>query len=250
MRTVSLAVVTLLVSCGVRSRPAINSANAHTVLTTLGADTVSVSSNGASRIIWTTSGKSGRLVRWSSGDLVGSAPSAMLRFVNRDTIPDLFVTLIYEEMISGSLLLGTPTGARVVFRSDNATTCAIPELRDVNSDGLVDIVEHLVSTFSADECRDDTGAQACMKAYTTTWLNPVIQKANGDFDADSSRLGDFFRASGSAYSESAERLANDIAKEHIPSSRCDAKLLAGIRKMARRAAALARLGASIGRQVR
>lgn len=250
LRKVSLAAITCLASCGVRSRPTTSSADIDTVLTTLGADTVSVHTNGGARILWTTSTKSGRLVRWSSGDLVGSLPRTTLRYVNHDTIPDLFITLDYEEMISGALLLGTPTGARPVFRSVRAVTCAVPELRDVNSDGLVDIVERRVGTFSADECRDDLAAQACMRVYRTMWLNPVIQLGNGNFVQDSSRLGEFFRAADSEYTESSKRLADDISRAHTPSPRCNTRLLTGIQTMARRAAALAQLGASVGQRVR
>src|SRR5690606_373881 len=91
---------------------------------------------------------------WRLDSLWGARPAVQLRLIDKDSAPDLFFTVHWEEFVFGELWRGPPGTARLAFKSaDDA--CRVPELRDVNSDGLLDVIDWRVGALRQSECSGD-----------------------------------------------------------------------------------------------
>lgn len=226
-------------ACTVCKVPTTGDAGGGTVLSVLGRDTVLLVRDTVSRIEW-RSAVGGRSVRrWVSAPLYNTVPTSQLRYIDGDSIPDLFVTLSDEEMISGSVLLGTTGVARVAYMT-RSPVCLVPDLRDVNGDGKVDIVEHLPGAVSREECIGDAAAAPCMNRYHLTWERVLLQRPNGIFADDSGQAHAFYDSMSAEYTKAAGQLNLDLLAGMVPSTRCNAAMLVGIKQMASRAQRLAK----------
>lgn len=186
-------ILTLVVASTVVTFPAPRTTGGGKVLATLARDTVLLTGDSVLHVVWRGHPGHDAVVRWTSGRLYGEVPVARLLYANRDSIPDLFVTLNDEEMISGALLVGTARGSRSVYKS-GPMTCAVPDLEDVDGDGMVDIVEHWAGAVAPGECRGDAAASPCLDRYHLTWERVLVQQANGAFLDDSFRIRRYYGA--------------------------------------------------------
>jgi len=205
----------------------------------LGSDTVWLSRKEERKIIWSTMLNGSRIVRWTSGELFMASPEITLGRIDPDSIPDLFVTLDYEEMVSGVLLLGNVEGgSRQAFVSRADQTCLPPQLLDVNGDGLLDIVQYSPGAVSAEECRGDAAAAVCVKAYPVAWESVLIQDRRRGFLQDDPRANPFYQTLARKYHQAAGALRRSIESGIGPaaqSTRCNEEMVELLDQMGTRA---------------
>lgn len=217
--------------------------NDRAVLAALRLDTVfRTVDRDTSRLIWVSRLRHD-VEPWKSGPLLSSSPMVQLALVNRDSFPDLFYTVQYEEFIFGRLLLGGRSGVREVFKSSD-DACSVPELRDINQDGLPDLIDKQAGALSRDECSGDPYASVCLDAYPTEWLQVWIQRPDGIFQNDSVEARQFYAELANRYSQAARDLRSALDKATGPparSPRCNASMAASFESMAARARSIAML---------
>lgn len=213
-----------------------------TVLSVLGRDTVTLETvTDTTRIVWLTNVGHQVVRRWESGPTYGATPMIELEDFNGDSIPDLFWTLRYEEILAGMVLFGTSMGARPVFvTTDDA--CRLPEVRDINNDGRPDVISYEPGALPLDECRGDPLAEPCQRAYPTEWAVPWIQHADS-FVNQPSLAKSFYSDRAKEYEAGADTLRERLARggNGVPSPRCDARLASAIDSLAVRARRIAQL---------
>jgi hypothetical protein len=157
-----------------------------------------------------------------------------------DSIPDLFVTMRDEEIVSGVLLVGTPAGATTAFETNPAETCRIPELRIDTASTRVSIVEHLVGAVTRDECAGDVTAAPCIATYPVEWLRLRVFDRRGKETRDSGAARQFYAKQSGVYARGEQELRRALAAGHPPSSRCDRRMADSLHAMAVRAGVFAR----------
>lgn len=205
------------------------------VLSILGGDTVLEVQESAPHVEWRSSAAG---LRWRSGRLVGAAPSARLFRLGHDSAPSMWTSYVDEEMLGAVVYRATSRGIERTYVSDSAS-CAVPELRDVDRDGLLDIVEHLPGALPLMECRNDATTQPCIDRYHLTWERALIQGADGRFSDDSSRAKAFYRSQYVLYGRSATRLRDDIDVLAPAADACDREMLSSLQLLAQHAKRLA-----------
>lgn len=206
---------------------------------TLGADTVYLVRSADSNALLWRRGAVGRA--WRADTLLGARPAVKLEYIDGDSTPDLFFSVLWEEFIFGELWLGRGQQEIQAFKSaDDA--CRISELRDVNGDGRADIVDWRAGALRPGECYGDVLAAVCQRTYPTDWPDVWIQAANGDFARDSVAAQSFYRTMSAAFAQGARALRATL-REHaeLPadSQRCDENLAKAIETMARRSDVIA-----------
>ncbi|MFQ5473861.1 MAG: hypothetical protein ACE5FA_13390 [Dehalococcoidia bacterium] len=208
------------------------------VLASLSGDTVALVESDAGLLIrWTSTVDGRRRERWMSMSVHSGDPEVDLRYVNDDSLPDLFWTLRYEEIIGGMLLVAHADSALRVFVT-GTEECSIPELVDLDSDGLLDVVRYTAGAITESECEGDALALMCQRQYTTDWATPLFQREGG-FVEDVSAARSFYSARAAAHRASATRLSQALASGSVPSARCNETMLSDLRRMAERADSLA-----------
>ncbi len=235
MRTI-LAATLVILGCG-RPSPRSDQTPLGTVVTALGQDTVVVAQTPERRLEWFRSSPARRLLLWSTGSAI-VVPSARLLFANNDSLPDLWVTVDFEEMLSAELLLDLHDSVSKRYES-GLGTCALPELRDVNRDGRIDIIEHLAGAIGRGECRGDAAAAPCVHAYHLTWERVLFQGPDGAFAQDAAAGARFYDSLSTVYRASANALAQALRAGHTPAARCNGDMLQAIDGLEHRAAQLA-----------
>jgi hypothetical protein len=210
------------------------------VLAVLGRDTVfRVADPDGGQLLWASGLRPRR--PWKSGPLLSSSPIVRLTLVNRDSFPDLFLTIQFEEFILGEVLLNGRDGPREVFKS-GPDACSVPELKDVNGDGLADVIEKQAGALSRDECRGDPYAGICLEAYPTEWLQVWLQQPDGSFRNDSLNAKEFYSELTKKYSGAARDLRRALAARTGPptqSPRCNEAMAESLDNMAARARRIA-----------
>ncbi len=150
------------------------------------ADTVRIVSDGGRNLVWSTWVDGRRVERFRSGDLYSGNPSFELGDFLGDEQPDLFVTFDFEEMVSGVLLIGEPSGrSRIVFSTANLLACRPPMLVDVDGDGVRDIVAFTTGPFSFAMCRGEGRYDLCVDDYPLAWPEIFFGGSDGAFRTDS-----------------------------------------------------------------
>lgn len=169
-------------------------------------------------------------------------PDARLTFVNRDSLPDLFVTISWENNVSGYLYLGGATVPRLIFRSGNQA-CDVPELRDVTGDGLVDILDLQAGALKPEVCTADLDVVVCYAEYPVNWIDVWVQEG-GSFVRGSNKASGFYLSLSEKYASAAADLRESIRNREGPSAkspRCNAKMAATFESLAVRADSLSKL---------
>lgn len=231
----------LLASCGRSAQPpqartAAESSGADSVVAALDGDTVWLMRGDTNRLVWTTDGGGGRIERWRSRPLGFAAPAVRLALVSDDRLPDLFWTLGYEEVLGGQLLLGTAAGAREAFASGSPEACRRPELRDVNGDGWLDILNYVPGALPVEECSGDAATQACRDAFPTEWVDVWLQHPGGAFRPDSAGASRWYGDLARRYTEAASALRRARGEGAAP---CDPRVEAALDSLAHRAREIA-----------
>lgn len=181
---------------------------------------------------------------WRVDSLLSAEPSVRLAMIDRDSVPDLFFTIRWEEFILGEVWLARGDSAVRAFSSAN-DACRIPELRDVNSDGLLDAIDWRAGALLAEECTGNVLAQACQEEYTTEWPEVWLQSHDGNFKRDSVGARTFYRDMAVRFADGARDLRSKrAASDGRPSKldRCNDQVAASLEAMGRRADAISRLG--------
>jgi hypothetical protein len=160
-----------------------------------------------------------------------------LKLIDADSVPDLFWTVDHEEFVGGMLLVGFGTRARQAWATDEHA-CAPPELRDVNADGHLDIVEYREGALSAAECREDAMAEACHDRYPTDWVVAWLQE-DAKFVNDSVGARHLYADLADSYGGAARELRAAIGAGTVPSARCSPAMADALDAMARRARQIA-----------
>jgi len=219
--------------------PTAQTVRADSVVATHDGDTVAIVGDGKElRLRWSSYRNGGAIQRWQSRPLGFAKPSVRLTLISSDSAPDLFWTIAYEDQVGGQLLTATDTGAEVAFSVGSAESCAEPELRDVTSDGLMDIIEYRPDALTADECHGDALAEVCMAGYPLSWAVVRVQKTNGSFVDDPNQASEFYRRQSGRYGKAAESLRTSLKEGVGPparSSRCNESLATALEDMAKRA---------------
>lgn len=256
MKTTTLAMFLLLIGCASSDAPSQEDAaqssthaevarrggdlppsavDRDTILATLSGDTVWIESNGERALVWTTRFAGERYERYRSGNLYDGSPEVRLEDITGDGVPDLFITFQFEEMTSGILLKGTAQGSSLqVFSTAGAVTCRVPELRDVNGDGKLDIVSYVAGAFDPAMCRSEGRYELCKDAYPMTWPEVHIQQTGGVFEQSTRGLTDFYKEWQNRYKDALHRLEREPVD-----GPCGSELLEPLERSAERAASLA-----------
>lgn len=203
------------------------------VLATYGPDTVRVAPDHDNNVlVWTTYLNGSRVVRWQSRPLHSAVPSVSLRTVDGDSLPDLFWTIRYDEIIGGMLLLGTDDGARTAFQTDERA-CRIPELVDVTQDGRLDLVEFLPGAFRPEDCQSDPLTILCQAAYPTEWPIVWVQNDSG-FAPDLSKAHGFYSEQGAAFARASTQIRKQQAGTTVneAESPCASRVADSLARMA------------------
>jgi len=236
-----VAIAALAVACtgqtdGNAQRP--TDPAAQRVLAALDADTVWLVTNEQRAFIaWTSNQGAQQVVRWESHSVPPHArPEVRLAHVNDDAVPDLFWTLAYEGILGGMLLLGQADSALEVFVT-GTEECAVPELIDVDADGLLDIVRYTAGALTATECRGDALALACRARFPTDWASPLFQR-DSRFVADPPAAKSFYEGRARLYARGATDLEEALRDGSTPSVRCNEAMLRQLRSLAARADSL------------
>jgi len=211
------------------------------ILSTLDRDTAYlVIGNLYNSLIWTSGG--GRRT-WRAESLYSADPDVTLIMFNRDSLPDLFFTVRWEEFILGELWIARTTDQEMAFKSSD-DACRVPEMRDVNGDGLLDIVDWRASALSASECAGDVLAAVCQHQYPTEWPDVWLQVPHGRLVRDSLGSREFYQEMAGAYTAGASALRHALNTSVAPSGeagRCNRGLLRSLEAMAARAQSIAAL---------
>lgn len=158
---------------------------------------------------WVSWADGTREERWRSVPAVQPDPTVRLVSWNRDARPDLFLTLRYEEVIAGELRAATPDGSTLVY-STGEGTCDLPEVKDVDGDGHLDVVEHLTGALSAGECFGDPYAQRCQEEFPTEWLHVLVQR-DDSLSWEPEAVRQFYDSLSNAYFGAKRRLDSLLA---------------------------------------
>lgn len=231
------AALVLLTACGrqaqaPQNRATVESTDADSVVAALQGDSVWLARGDTNRLVWTTTRGGSRSERWRSRPLGFAAPAVRLALISDDGLPDLFWTLGYEEMLGGQLLLGTAAGARKAFASGSPEACRRPELRDVNGDGRLDVLNYVAGALPVEECSGDAGTQACRDAYPTEWVEVWLQHPGGDFRPGPAGASRWYRDLARRYAEAAATLRG---APRAGVARCDPRVAAALDSLAARA---------------
>lgn len=234
-RLFSLFISSALVACDAASDRASLDAQveADAVLATLGGERV-VHDRSGDRMIWT----SATGVRWTSRSLYGARPSVGLRYVNSDTMPDLFWTVMHEDLIGGQLLIAVGDSARSVFVTAEDERCRVPEINDVTGDGIVDILTYPAYAIPLNECYGDALAESCVVEYPTEWTRVLVQRGE-EFVENGPDTSGFYENLEGEYTTAATRLEEAVRAGTAP-ARCDSEVVAALRDLAARARAISR----------
>jgi len=228
----------LIAGCTVsRSSPA-HTTDARTVMAVLGRDTALLVADSEQHVEWHSVSGGRPIVRWRSGRLYNAIPTVRLLYTTLDSVPMMWITLADEEMLSGSLYAGVGAGVQLTYQSGD-DICKLPELRDVNGDGMLDIVEHMPGAVRGDQCRGDAAVQPCMDRYHLTSEAVLLQNAIGVFTRDSSHESSFYDSLASQYAKSADQLQRDLALRTTPSVSCNSAMLLAVLDLRKRARRLA-----------
>jgi hypothetical protein len=202
-----------------------------------GPDTVAVESHGAnSTLVWFTVSDGWRMERWRSRVLHGAQPAVRLVDLNGDGSPDLFWTVDYEEIVGGMALLSDGDSARVAYASDDQEVCRPPQLEDVNSDGVLDLVRYIPFGLEPSLCRGDATTSVCQD-LPTEWREVWINTA-GSFAPDSLAGARFYQSLASEYSRAATTLQHrveSLQRSGGQAGPCDSGVIERLRGMAERA---------------
>lgn len=244
--TCSLGLITLLAACGggdgnsgndvgENSTPAVQSAGRDSLLAVLDADSVRLRIEPRANVIeWTSMAGGQEVLRWRSRPLLDAIPSVDLRRIDGDTIPDLVWAIQYEEMVGGMVVLGRAQAAKEAFATRNEV-CRGPELRDVNADGRLDVLEYLPGAFTFDQCANEATLQSCRARYPTDWVVAWLQRDSG-FVNEPSLARDFYAAQETAFVAAARALRSQRAPAQPG---CDAALANALDSLGREARRLA-----------
>jgi hypothetical protein len=190
---------------------------------------------GANRFIWSRS--NGR--RWFMDSLFDARPVANLQLVDQDSIPDLFITVTWEEITLGELWLGRVREELLAFESAE-DACRVPELRDVNADGRLDVVDWRAGAVTSSECGEMI-VEVCRAMYPIEWPDVWIQTSTGTFMRDSTAAKTFYAAMARDYTMAALELRQAIsegAQSELESSQCNDDMAEALDGMAKRALAI------------
>lgn len=190
-------------------------------------------------LVWITRVNQRRVTRWRSGSLYYGLPQVSLTKFNGDSIPDLFWTMRYEEILEGSLLLGTQIAAREAF-SVSDSSCSVPQMRDVTDDGQMEILEYVAGALSPEECLGDAWATACQKRFPTEWVRVWVLE-EGEIEIDREHSKSFYASLAEDYETASKELGSMLAQDpaEIPSPRCNMEMVKALDELALRAHAIA-----------
>lgn len=213
------------------------------VLTGFGKDTVYMQEEGSSYfLVWMEfNGRSHE--KWRSSSFPFPPPvRANLVLINHDTLPDLLWTLQYEGYLEGQVLLGGALRSRLVFATDE-NACSVPSLRDIDGDGLPDILDYQSYALKPAECQGDAYASVCQDALPTDWVRVFLQEGDS-FVNDSAKAGQFYITMAQLYGRASAALRSSIDSGTgiaARSPRCNRRMVADLDSMAARAARIAGL---------
>lgn len=270
VRTVSLltlAVVTALGACSSQSNTGETSAVASSpstsmtaagldslslVLATLDSDTAALYWGRGDRrpddsspvrisehLAWTTTTGRKRVLRMISENVAMEGSRVTLVDMNRDSVADMFWTTEAEGGVGGDLYIAVGDSSKHVFSAANA--CRIPELRDINDDGVPEILHFQSVAFTRDECEFESTAIACRQKVHADWV--AVYSAVRDTIVQLTRGTEaFYRELAGRYEHDAAALRAMSREQGIqPESTCPARVPAVLDSLARLAK---RLGAS------
>lgn len=208
------------------------------VVAILGGDTAYISSAGT--LVWASSTVGRRNLRWESTSLYGGVPQARLIYFDEDSLPDLFWTLQFEEFLGGVLLLAVgETAHRYLFRSPG-TDCAVPELRDIDSDGHLELIEFAVGALDRAECSGDPIADVCKERFLTDWL--IVHRLE-DGELVQITPSEFYSDLAQRYEGDAQTLRDELGMQgNALSPRCNASMATTLERLADSALRIARIG--------
>jgi len=209
-------------------------ARGDTVLARLAGETIHLqTASGVTKLVWVSTARGRLITRWSSSQLNGALPQVRLALIDDDSIPDLFWTVNYEEIVGGELLLARRDTAVSVFRTSSDEGCRPPELRDVTGDGRPDILTYQPFAVPANECHGDAYVEECVAAYPTEWVRALVQHA-GSFVEEPEMARGFYHLLESQYRAAAETLEAALQKGSVPAG-CDQQVANALHQLARRA---------------
>lgn len=205
----------------------------------LGADSVvALRSADTLQVVWASHVGARRIDRWRSSRTTEPLPTVRLLYWNDDSMPDLFLTSRYEEVIAGTLRIGTADGSKRIYEASELT-CDPPELRDVDEDGKLDLIERLAGALATDECYGDPEAQRCQEHYPTEWQQVLVQRADSLVSAPN-QVSRFYDSLAVEYSKAAADLRTALARGDAPSSRCNKEMADSLLVFAERARSIGR----------
>ena len=169
------------------------------VLDGMGPDTAWFTPDG--NLVWTRTNADERSQLYYVDDLYSVFVDGEFRFINQDSLIDLFWTLD-GEYSGGQLLLGR-TGEPEVALSLGG--CVSPSLKDVSGDGLVDVVDYTGGGL-LDEVCNDLMHSACFDDYDL-WAWPTFYlQANDSFKLDTIVMSASYAPYGDRYRSSRDRM--------------------------------------------
>lgn len=244
--TAIMTIACLVIGCEHNSTPAARDLPrpsvpdvADSIVAFLGADTVRlVTDEMGNHLEWRTREST---IRWTSRSLFDGKPEVLLSYINTDSTPDLFWTIRFEEIIGGMAILGVDDGARETFTT-NAMVCDVPELLDVDGDGLKDVIDYQPGALTTEQCQGDAPSLLCQAKYPTEWVVTWLQR-NDAFVLDTLGAGAFYQRLEIQYTDAATRLRRMIAQDSVPEAmllRCDQETARALEALAARAGRIAR----------
>lgn len=207
------------------------------ILASHGRDTVRIVTFDAERrLLWTRHELNRTREQWRSGDFGYATPWVALTDINGDSLPDLLLSLEYEELIGGAVMLGDFSGFASVAYSAFDGFCRAPEFLDFDGDGRLEIIEYLPGAVSLKSCVLDGPEEACAREFWTGWRSLLsYDERSRSYRVDSTSLS--FRM---FHEIEASRLDSTASAMRANPGLCSASVSARLDSMATQARRLSR----------